>query len=641
MAYWGGGSAGGWSGGGHFGGGPGGQLRPNSLQRSTDGWSDDELGSVYNHRVVTRLAKYVAPYRMRLLLALTGTLGFAVLTRTMPLAVGGLIDAAGRTNFDDLNRWGFIYLGLAAGAAVFSFLQLTMSGWMGHRLLLKLRKEMFGHLQKLSLRFYDRNEVGRVMSRVTSDVTSLQELMTSGFLTIFGDIVGIAFSVAFLLYFDWQLALVTFTVIPVLVIAMLVWQSYSRKAFIRVRQAIAMVNANLQENVSGVRVIQSLSREDENAKRFDRINAQNLDANVAAGRLTAAVMPLVEITVAVAMALVIGYGGYRVMNGHLEIAVLIPFVLQLQLLFDPVRDLVLQYTQLQRAMAGGERVIEVLDTKPEFEDKADALELGEVDGRVDFNNVTFNYVEDVPVLANIDLHVRPGETIALVGQTGAGKTTLTSLLLRFYDINEGSIAVDGHDIRDVTHQSLARQTGIVLQDPFLFSGTVTDNIRYGRPDATVEDVEEAARLVGAHNFIMRLDDGYDTELHERGMNLSVGQRQLLSFARAIIARPRILILDEATANVDTHTEQVIQRALKTLLEGRTSFVIAHRLSTIRNADRIIVLEHGRIAEQGSHDELLSLGGRYANLYRMTYEQHALGKNGAAKAEEPATAPAGN
>jgi ABC-type multidrug transport system fused ATPase/permease subunit len=496
---------------------------------------------------------------------------------------------------------------------------------------------MFGHLQKLSLRFYDNNEVGRVMSRVTSDVTSLQELMTSGFLTIFGDIVGIGFSVAFLLYFDWQLALVTFTVVPVLVIAMLVWQSYSRRAFIRVRQAIAMVNANLQENVSGVRVIQSLSREDENAKRFDRINAQNLDANVAAGRLTAAVMPLVEITVAVAMALVIGYGGYRVMHGHMDVAILIGFALQLQLFFDPVRDLVLQYTQLQRAMAGGERVIEVLDTKPEFEDRANALELGEVRGQVDFNHVTFNYVEDVPVLSDIDLHVRPGETIALVGQTGAGKTTLTSLLLRFYDINEGSITVDGHDIRDVTHESLARQTGIVLQDPFLFSGTVTDNIRYGRPDATTEEVAEAARLVGAHDFIMNLDDGYETVLHERGMNLSVGQRQLLSFARAIIARPRILILDEATANVDTHTEQIIQRALKTLLEGRTSFVIAHRLSTIRNADRIIVLEHGRIVEQGSHDELLSLGGRYANLYRMTYEQHAIGKNGAASIPEPEAA----
>jgi ABC-type multidrug transport system fused ATPase/permease subunit len=636
LAYWGGGAAGGWSGGGQMHG----PLRPNSLARSTDGWSDDELGSVYNHRVVVRLSKYIAPYRGRLVLALIGTLGFAALTRTGPLAIRGLIDAATHTDFTALNRWGLAYLVIAAGGALFSFLQLTQSGWMGHRLLLKLRKQMFGHLQKLSLRFYDNNEVGRVMSRVTSDVTSLQELMTSGFLTIFGDIVGIGFSIGYLLYFDWQLALVTFTVVPVLVISMAVWQNYSRQAFIRVRQAIAIVNANLQENVSGVRVIQSLSREDENARRFDRINAQNLNANVAAGRLTAAIMPLVEVTVALAMALVIGYGGYRVFHGHMEVGALIAFALQLQLFFDPVRDLVLQYTQLQRAMAGGERVLEVLDTVPEFEDKPDATVLGEVRGQVDFNHVTFNYVDDVPVLSDIDLHVQPGETIALVGQTGAGKTTLTSLLLRFYDINEGSITVDGHDIRDVTHESLALQTGIVLQDPFLFSGTVADNIRYGRPDATDDEVEEAARVVGAHDFIMNLDDGYQTELHERGMNLSVGQRQLLSFARAIIARPRILILDEATANVDTHTEQIIQRALRTLLEGRTSFVIAHRLSTIRNADRIIVLEHGRIVEQGNHDELLSLGGRYANLYRMTYEQHALGQNGASQHEVVATTPAG-
>jgi len=624
MTFFGGaGAPGGWSGGGNWQS----NLRPNSLKRSTDGWDDDELGSVYNHRVVVRLYGFVAPYRGRLLLALIGTLGYAAMTRSMPLAVRGLIDAAINKDIGALNNWGWVYIVLAALSAGFFYVQLTSTGWIGHRLLLGLRRDLFAHLQKLSLRFYDNNEVGRVMSRVTSDVTSLQDLMTSGFLTVIGDIAGIGLSVAFLMYFDVRLALVTFTVVPVLVITMAVWQNYSRLAFIRVRQAIAVVNANLQENVSGVRVIQSLSREDENAKRFDDINQQNLRANVNAGRLTAAVTPAVEVIVAIGMSLVVGYGGYRVLQGEMGVPALIAFTLQLQLFFDPVRDLVLQYTQLQRAMAGGERVLEVLDTKPDFEDAEDAVDIDDVTGRVDFNHVTFRYVDDVPVLDDIDLHVQPGETIAFVGQTGAGKTTLTALLPRFYDVTEGSIEIDGIDVRKITHKSLSRRMGLVLQEPFLFSGTVAENIRYGREDATDDEIEDAARTVGAHDFIARLEGGYGSYLHERGMNLSVGQRQLISFARAIIARPRILILDEATANVDTQTEVIIQRALNTLLEGRTSFVIAHRLSTIRNADRIVVLEHGRIVEQGKHDDLLALGGRYSNLYRMTYEQHGASTNG--------------
>ncbi len=624
MTFFGGaGSAGGWSGGGNWQN----SLRPNTLRRSSDGWDDDELGSVYNHRVVTRLYQFVAPYRGRLFLALIGTLGYAATTRTAPLAVGGLIHAAQQKDLGALNMWGWVYIVLAVLAAGFYYTQLTSTGWIGHRLLLGLRRDMFAHLQKLSLRFYDNNEVGRVMSRVTSDVTSLQDLMTSGFLTIIGDIAGIGISIGFLLYFDVRLALVTFTVVPILVVTMWVWQSYSRQAFIQVRQAIAVVNANLQENVSGVRVIQSLSREDENAKRFDDINQQNLRANVYAGRLTAAVTPAVEVIVAIGMSLVVGYGGYLVLHGNMALYALVSFALQLQLFFDPVRDLVLQYTQLQRAMAGGERVLEVLDTKPEFEDAPDAIDVDDITGRVDFNHVTFRYVDDVPVLDDIDMHVQPGETIAFVGQTGAGKTTLTALISRFYDVTEGAIEIDGIDVRKISHRSLSRRMGLVLQEPFLFSGTVAENIRYGREEATDDEIEEAARTVGAHDFIARLENGYDTYLHERGMNLSVGQRQLISFARAILARPRILILDEATANVDTQTEVIVQRALNTLLEGRTSFVIAHRLSTVRNADRIIVLEHGRIVEQGKHDDLLALGGRYANLYRMTYEQHAPGANG--------------
>ena len=647
MGFWGGAGAGGWSG-----GGPGGMGR--MMRRGMDGWNDEELGKLYDSRVVRRLIPYMRPYRAWVAGAVVGVLGYAVASFSQPLLIGLAVESIGRRDLDELNRYGLMLAGLAIAAWFFQWLQLTCSGYVGHRILLKLRTELFDHLQKLSLGFYDKHEVGRVMSRVTSDVTSLQELMTSGMLTVLADFAGLIVVVTILMQRDWQLGLVTLSVVPVLVVAMAIWQKHARAAFIRTRQTVAAVYSTINENVSGVRVIQSLSREGENAKRFGGINRTNLLANVQAGRLTAVVMPMVEILVAVATALVIIVGGYQIINATAgpdrvaAIGTLVIFALSVQRFFDPVRDLVMQYTQIQRAMAGGERIIEVLDTKPEIVDAPDAVELTDLKGEVIFDQVTFRYNAETTVLSDINLHVKPGETIAFVGQTGAGKSTMTALISRLYEVTEGRILIDGVDLKKIKRSSLASQMGVVLQEPYLFSGTVKENIRYGRLDATDAEIAEAAQRVGAHDFIMRLENGYDTELHERGQNLSVGQRQLISFARAIIARPRILILDEATANIDTQTEVIIQRALKEILAGRTSFVIAHRLSTIRDASRIVVLERGKIVEIGTHEELLQSGGYYANLYKMTFAATDGAKagprregEGPAESERPAGVTAGD
>ena len=624
MGFWGGGpggGGGGWGGGGFgMGGGGGGGRGGAGLRRSVDAWDDEELGSAYNHEVVMRLLRYVKPHWRRALLSTVGVVGAAVLLNYQPALIQQGVDSAVAGDTDGIMRATLTFLAFVVFGWLFVYMQLINAGYVGHRVLLKLRTEMFAHLQKLSLRFHDNNEVGRVMSRVQNDVTSMQELLSNGFLTIFGDVIGLTVIVYLVMSRNMELALVTFSVVPILVAITAVWQIYARKAFMRVRQAIAIVNSNLQENVSGVRVIQSLSREDVNAQRFSALNEDNMRANIDAGRLQAAVMPMVELVSSAATALVVLYGGRLVLNGDMTLGVLLLFIFSIERFFQPIRELVMQYAMLQRAMAGGVRAFEVLDTKPEIVDADDAVELEDIRGEVTFDHVDFDYVEGVPVLRDINLEVQPGETIALVGSTGAGKTTLTALILRFYEVTRGRILIDGIELKNINRASLTRRTGVVLQDPFLFSGSVKENILYGRLDASDDEVMEAAKAVGAHDFIMRLDHGYDTMLHERGQNLSVGQRQLLSFARAVLARPRILILDEATANVDTRTEVVIQAALRELLKDRTSFVIAHRLSTIREATRILVMDQGRIAEMGTHDELLARGGIYANLYKMTYER---------------------
>ena len=627
MAYWGGGQASGWSGDGT---GPG--VRRG---RAVDGWDYDELGRVYDAALVKRLFPFLAPYKLRAVIATIAMLIFAIASYSQPfimaIATVSIVDKLRSGNPEDLAavdgeilRFGVLLVALALVSFASSALQRLMTGYVGHQILSDLRSQMFAHLNTLSLGFFDREEVGRVMSRVTSDVVTLQELITSGFLNILADIVGLALIVIYLFWLDPLLALISLSVIPVLTVFMVWWQSPAARAFIRVRQAISLVNGSINENVSGVRIVQSLNREDENLRQFERLNRINLDANMDAVKLQAAVIPMVEVLSTVATSMVLIVIGVRVFNGGLSageaLGFSIGFLLFIQRFFNPVRDIVLQYTMLQRAMAGAHRIFEVLDTEPEIVDPPGAIELPDVEGRIDFNHVDFSYVEDVPVLRDFDLHIEPGETVAFVGHTGAGKTTVSALVNRSYDIEGGEILIDGIDLRQIQRASLTRRMSVVLQEPYLFSGTISDNIRYGRLDATAQEIADAAHAVGAGEFIERLPNGYDTELHERGLNLSVGQRQLIAFARAIIADPRILILDEATANIDTHSERLIQQALKTILRGRTSLVIAHRLSTIRDADRIVVMRDGEIGELGSHDELIAADGTYADLYRMTYRR---------------------
>ena len=612
--------------------------------RAVDGWDYEDLGRVYDPRLVGRIVPMLRPYKFRAVIAVISMFVFAIASYAQPYVMATATqsivdklrsgDAAAIAAVDaEIVKYGLLLVVLAAISFISGVVQRLMTGYVGHRILRDMRSNMFAHLNRLSLSFYDREEVGRIMSRVTSDVVTLQELITTGFLNILADAVGLALIVGFLFWLDPLLAVVSLSVIPLLLAFMAWWQTPAARAFIRVRQAISIVNGAINENVSGVRIVQSLNREEENLKRFELLNRRHRDSNMQAVRLQASVIPTVEVLATMATGMVLIVIGIRVFNGSLgageALGFTVGFLLYIQRFFNPVRDIVLQYTMLQRAMAGAHRIFEVLDTEPAIVDPPDAVSLPDVEGRIDFNKVDFSYVEGVPVLRKFDLQIEPGETIAFVGHTGAGKTTVSALVNRSYDIQAGEILIDGHDLRTIERASLTRRMSVVLQEPYLFSGTIADNIRYGRLDATDSELEDAARAVGANEFIERLPERYDTELHERGLNLSVGQRQLIAFARAVVAEPRILILDEATANIDTHSERLIQQALQTILRDRTSLVIAHRLSTIRSADRIVVMRDGEIIEIGAHDELIALDGIYADLYRMTYRS---GDNGGPEAD---------
>ena len=590
------------------------------------GLADEEIfGKVYDQRVITRMVPYVLPYKRLAGIALAAMLIYVGTQVAIPWLIKVGIDGHIVPGADGKLSGLTLLLGLFLGAALLnwasSYVQQITMAKIGQGVLYDLRSKMFAHLQKLSLRFYDKTEVGRLMSRVQGDVYQLQELSTVMVMTL-GDLLSLVGIVVALLVMNLKLGLISMAVLPILIAIMAVWQRYAIKAFIKVRYAAAIVNGALNENITGVRVVQSMNRQDRNLEMFDGKNHENLTSSIAASRLSAGLLPPVDILTGVAIGLAIFFGA-RMIGANasdVEIGALIAFVMYIQRFFDPIRHLTMYYTQLQRSMASGVRIFELLDTEPDLVDAPDAHTLPRLKGEIEFRNASFGYLPGEEVLRNVNLHVNPGETVAIVGPTGAGKTTLVSLLSRCYDVphGRGSILVDGHDIRDVTRNSLASQMSMVLQEPFLFSGTVRENIKYNHTEATEQQMIEAAKAVDAHDFIMRLENGYDTQLQERGINLSVGQRQLLSFARAIVADPRILILDEATANIDSYTEMLIQRALKRVLKGRTAVVIAHRLSTIRGADKIVVLNQGQIVEVGTHSQLMSHDDLYAHLYDMNY-----------------------
>jgi ATP-binding cassette, subfamily B, bacterial len=590
---------------------PGGHL----TMRRGDASEVDDWSWARTVRRISTLASLAKPYKLQTTLAAISLFAATATALAPPYLAKLAVDKGIRQ--EDLHALTLIVVAFV-GAGVASLLtaaaQTYFTGWTGERILADLRNRLFRHLQRLSLGYYERNRAGVIISRLTNDVDALDQLVTDGVTTLVQSTLFLFGTAIILFLLDWRLALATLSVMPLMAVATALFRARSSRAYRAVRERLGLVTATLAEDIGGIRVVQAFRRESQNQRHFEEVNAHYRQANQQTVVLNGLYFPFVDFLSALATAVVIGYGGWLASRDQISVGTLLAFVLYLSNFFDPVQQLSQLYNTFLAAVAALDKIMDVIDEEPEVRDLRDARELPPIHGDVRFDQVRFGYGDGPDVLHGIDLDVPAGTTVALVGHTGAGKSTIGKLLARFYDPREGSITIDGIDLRDVKQDSLRRQLGVVPQEGFLFAGTVRDNIAFGRPDATREQVASAARAVGAHDFVMALEDGYETNLQERGMRLSLGQRQLVAFARALLADPRILILDEATSSVDIGTERRIEEALRTLLADRSAFVIAHRLSTIRNADLIVVLEHGRVVEQGTHDELMVRRGLYTSLY---------------------------
>ncbi|HNZ00946.1 MAG TPA: ABC transporter ATP-binding protein [Anaerolineaceae bacterium] len=584
------------------------------------GSANREDTAKFNPRVIRRLLAYLRPHGWKMAVAFVLTLGESGLTLLAPYLTKVAIDQYIEPGDMD-GLWRIALVLTVAFVALFAVSagQRYLLSWVGQNVLAKLREDLFRHLQRLHLGYHDRHIVGVTVSRVMNDVAEINELLSQGVITLIGDVIVLVGIIIIMLTMSPRLALLTFIVLPLVFLATWIFSHHARSAFRETRSKIAAVVGDLAEDISGMRAIQAFAQEKASQERFERVNLENREAYIKAMSLSFIFLPTIEILGMVATAIVLWFGGRYVIGGTVTIGVMVAFLSYVTRFFQPILEVSRLFTTFQSAMAGGEQVVRLLDTPLEITDALGAVEMPPAAGRVEFDHVVFRYNPDAPIVINdVSFVIQPGQTVALVGPTGAGKTSIANLVTRFYDIQSGSIRIDDMDIRGVTLDSLRRQVCVVSQEPFLFSRSIEENILYGKPDATREEVEEAARQANAHDFIMAYPDGYETRIQEGGVNLSVGQRQLISIARAILTKPRILILDEATANIDTVTEVYIQQALEHLLQGRTAIVIAHRLSTVRNADWIYVLDHGSIVEQGSHGDLIDRGGLYSQLYARQF-----------------------